>query len=112
MKKTVVLTATVLFAFICFVYISSSLDIQSARREAASHLSARGESPDQYEMKISYHLENKLLGYSPYRIKVVYLDEPGVNYFYDYDSATTAIFQSGIAPLEGAADRKDFKHAN
>jgi hypothetical protein len=89
-----------------------SLDVRSVEKQVEHHLSLGGYESSEYSIEISYHWENKLLGYNPYTVRVVYVDEPKVDYYYDYRRGK-AIIQSGIARAKGTvsdSENKDFKH--
>ena len=79
--------------------------------KAEEHILNKGISKDQYIMDVEYHWENRLFGYNPYEIIVVFKDEPNVNYYYEYSykSVVKEVHQTGIASLDKRED-KNFKH--
>lgn len=73
------------------------------------HLKERGYSQNDYSLSVNFHWENKLFGYDQYQIKVIYKDEPDVNYLYSYRNKK--VFPDGIAPTsDRESGNKNFKH--
>lgn len=91
--------------------IKSPIDNKEVGKKVVEHLLSKGLSQEKYELDINYHWESKLFGYNPYVIKVVFKDEPDVNYYYTYyyKSQIKEVTQSGIAPMN-KRDDKNFKH--
>ena len=91
--------------------IKSPIDNNEVGNKVKEHILNTGISKDNYKIEVKYYWKNKLLGYNPYRIKVVFKDEPDVNYYYEYSykSQIKEVTQTGIAPIDKRED-KNFKH--
>jgi len=108
-KRIIALIVIVLFASVCLGLIWSSMNVKSMHNEMENRLITRGYEPKEFKIEISYHWENKLLGYNPYNIIVVYTNEPTVTYAYEYNPKTNEFIQTGVIPQKGK-EEKDFKH--
>ncbi|TYA14602.1 hypothetical protein FRY98_02650 [Paenibacillus faecis] len=87
--------------------ITPLLQKDQVKEAIINHLKNHGYSQSDYYLNINFHWGNKLIGYDQYRIKVIYKDEPDVNYYYSYRNKK--IYSIGVAPT-GKREEKDFKH--
>lgn len=111
MKKKVFIFVTLIL--ILFMSLSAYRVISkksSIEKALTHHLSLKGYASSAYNIKISFHFDNALLGYDPYAIKVIFTDEPNTIYLYDYNSKEQEVVQRGISKMKISTEEKDFKH--
>lgn len=90
--------------------IKIPLELQEMRVKMVEYLDSHGVDQDDYEVTVGYRLGDKLSGFYPYQIDVVYHDEPDVTYHYRYEHkfGKKRIALRMITPLEPNFD--DYKH--
>jgi hypothetical protein len=107
-KYTIVILIIIVIAIPTYsLVINPWMQKDQIEEAIIKHLKERGYSQNDYSLSVNFHWENKLFGYDQYRIKVIYQDEPDVNYLYSYRNKQ--IFPNGIAPTR-ERDNKDFQH--
>ncbi|GFZ34586.1 hypothetical protein CSC2_51120 [Clostridium zeae] len=84
--------------------------ITNAKATMEKYLAEKGMNSGDYELFIDYRLDNKMLGYGGYVIKVTFKDEPSVTYVYDYTGEKKISSRSMINNTD--PDNKNFKHEN
>lgn len=114
MKRTVIIGLIIILTIGGALYlglIKPPIKNSELENKVVEHFLNRGISQEEYSLEVKYYWENRLLGYNPYKIKVVFKDEPEVNYYYEYryNSQIESITQGGIAPMNNRED-KNFKH--
>lgn len=85
-KVIIALALTAVAAFSIYFYngvIKSQIDNETVKNKVIRHLNREGYRSEDYSIDVSYHWENKLLGYNPYAIKVIFKDEQPVIYYYN-----------------------------
>ncbi|UQZ36521.1 hypothetical protein C2I18_25095 [Paenibacillus sp. PK3_47] len=98
MRKILIIICTLFLLLLTFGFIRVNTHKSLLNREMNNYLVTKGYAEEQYEVKVSYHIDNVLLGYNPYIIKVTYSDDPGSFHFFEYNSKKKELTQTGIAP--------------
>lgn len=109
-KRLLTIIAVILVLLIGFGSFRIHSQKSSIKKEMSQHLNIEGYDSREYKVQISYHIDNALLGYKPYVIKVTFTDDPESIYFYDYNSKKHAVVQTGISRKAPNTEDKDFKH--
>ena len=101
------------YSFDCwFLYLQNKRPekITNAKAAMEKYLSEKGSKDGDYDLFVDYRLDNKMLGYGGYVIKVIFKDEPSVTYVYDYTGEKKISSRSMVDNAN--PDNKSFKHEN
>lgn len=111
-KYTIVILIIIVIAIPTYIFVVNPwIQKDQIEEVVVKHLQEHGYSQNDYSLSVNFHWVNKLLGYDQYNIKVIYKDEPDVNYYYSYRNQK--VLPGGVAPTSESTrdkDNKNFKH--
>jgi hypothetical protein len=112
--SVVIICAILATGFYCYKIKSFENErpkkITNAKAAMEKYLSEKGSKDGDYDLLVDYRLDNKMLGYGGYVIKVTFRDEPTVTYVYDYTGERKISSRSIVNNAD--PNNKNFKHEN